>query len=208
MALLRTAASGRAEAHGGGDAGRARISAGGRQRFRRASAVNVQNKLVRKGGPVRPETEARSADGRVPEALFRPTTGGEAEMSWCGRGDSCPKTEARSADNRVPEALFRPTTGGEAEMSWCGRGDSNPHALASASPSSWCVCQFRHFRRQLRTTGPRGVPPSTAANRSSAVATCRARPAAASRRPPGPRCRPPPIQGLAGHRPPESAITR
>jgi hypothetical protein len=31
--------------------------------------------------------------------------------------------------------------------SWCGRGDSNPHALASASPSSWCVCQFRHFRR-------------------------------------------------------------
>jgi hypothetical protein len=29
---------------------------------------------------------------------------------------------------------------------WCGRGDSNPHALASASPSSWCVCQFRHFR--------------------------------------------------------------
>ena len=28
----------------------------------------------------------------------------------------------------------------------CGRGDSNPHALASVSPSSWCVCQFRHFR--------------------------------------------------------------
>ena len=33
-------------------------------------------------------------------------------------------------------------------MSWCGRGDSNPHALASASPSSWCVCQFRHFRNE------------------------------------------------------------
>ena len=31
---------------------------------------------------------------------------------------------------------------------WCGRGDSNPHALASASPSSWCVCQFRHFREE------------------------------------------------------------
>src|SRR5438093_1335586 len=29
---------------------------------------------------------------------------------------------------------------------WCGRGDSNPHDLATASPSSWCVCQFRHFR--------------------------------------------------------------
>ena len=29
---------------------------------------------------------------------------------------------------------------------WCGRGDSNPHDVATASPSSWCVCQFRHFR--------------------------------------------------------------
>ena len=29
---------------------------------------------------------------------------------------------------------------------WCGRGDSNPHGLATVSPSSWCVCQFRHFR--------------------------------------------------------------
>jgi hypothetical protein len=31
-------------------------------------------------------------------------------------------------------------------IEWCGRGDSNPHDLAAASPSSWCVCQFRHFR--------------------------------------------------------------
>jgi hypothetical protein len=30
--------------------------------------------------------------------------------------------------------------------SWCGRGDSNPYGIATASPSSWCVCQFRHFR--------------------------------------------------------------
>ena len=30
---------------------------------------------------------------------------------------------------------------------WCGRGDSNPHDIATASPSSWCVCQFRHFRK-------------------------------------------------------------
>src|SRR5947208_647794 len=29
---------------------------------------------------------------------------------------------------------------------WCGRGDSNPYDIATASPSSWCVCQFRHFR--------------------------------------------------------------
>src|SRR5215831_3701219 len=33
-------------------------------------------------------------------------------------------------------------------LRWCGRRDSNPHALASASPSSWCVCQFRHFRNE------------------------------------------------------------
>ena len=31
-------------------------------------------------------------------------------------------------------------------VEWCGRGDSNPYDIAIASPSSWCVCQFRHFR--------------------------------------------------------------
>src|SRR3954454_22746633 len=31
---------------------------------------------------------------------------------------------------------------------WCERGDSNPHGIATASPSSWCVCQFRHFREE------------------------------------------------------------
>jgi hypothetical protein len=30
---------------------------------------------------------------------------------------------------------------------WCGREDSNLHEIAPASPSSWCVCQFRHFRK-------------------------------------------------------------
>ena len=33
-------------------------------------------------------------------------------------------------------------------IEWCERRDSNSHALASASPSSWCVCQFRHFREE------------------------------------------------------------
>src|SRR5204863_3164189 len=32
---------------------------------------------------------------------------------------------------------------------WCGRGDSNPYGIATASPSSWCVCQFRHFRKWM-----------------------------------------------------------
>ena len=34
--------------------------------------------------------------------------------------------------------------------SWCGRVDSNHHGIATASPSSWCVCQFRHDRTEER----------------------------------------------------------
>jgi hypothetical protein len=34
---------------------------------------------------------------------------------------------------------------------WCGRVDSNHHGIATASPSSWCVCQFRHDRILTRT---------------------------------------------------------
>src|SRR6266481_6013113 len=32
---------------------------------------------------------------------------------------------------------------------WCGRVDSNHHGIATASPSSWCVCQFRHDRTRI-----------------------------------------------------------
>jgi hypothetical protein len=35
---------------------------------------------------------------------------------------------------------------------WCGRVDSNHHGIATASPSSWCVCQFRHDRTEVRDT--------------------------------------------------------
>src|SRR5262249_40358360 len=34
---------------------------------------------------------------------------------------------------------------------WWERGDSTPHGIATASPSSWCVCQFRHFRSGGKT---------------------------------------------------------
>ena len=34
---------------------------------------------------------------------------------------------------------------------WCGRVDSNHHGIATASPSSWCVCQFRHDRTEVRS---------------------------------------------------------
>src|SRR6266478_5914881 len=33
------------------------------------------------------------------------------------------------------------------QKSWCGGKDSNLHGIATASPSSWCVCQFRHHRK-------------------------------------------------------------
>ena len=31
---------------------------------------------------------------------------------------------------------------------WCGGMESNHHGVAPASPSSWCVYQFRHHRKQ------------------------------------------------------------
>lgn len=37
----------------------------------------------------------------------------------------------------------------ELKKGWCGRVDSNHHGIATASPSSWCVCQFRHDRVNL-----------------------------------------------------------
>ena len=30
------------------------------------------------------------------------------------------------------------------DVKWCRDGDLNPDEVAPASPSSWCVCQFRH----------------------------------------------------------------
>ncbi len=36
----------------------------------------------------------------------------------------------------------------EGNQRWCGRVDSNHHGIATASPSSWCVCQFRHDRTE------------------------------------------------------------
>jgi hypothetical protein len=42
---------------------------------------------------------------------------------------------------RMSEYRVREKSGG-----WCGRVDSNHHGIATASPSSWCVCQFRHDR--------------------------------------------------------------
>src|SRR5688572_15002198 len=50
-------------------------------------------------------------------------------------------------DSACHEGGLRESAG---RIEWCGRGDSNPHGIATASPSSWCVCQFRHFREKGR----------------------------------------------------------
>src|SRR5579863_997467 len=51
--------------------------------------------------------------------------------------ESVPRTGKRRAD--VMSLQPRET--------WCGGKDSNLHGIATASPSSWCVCQFRHHRK-------------------------------------------------------------
>jgi hypothetical protein len=55
--------------------------------------------------------------------------------------ESSPKTDDAEASSSPSKSL-----GFLRLKVWCGRGDSNPYDLAIASPSSWCVCQFRHFR--------------------------------------------------------------
>ena len=53
--------------------------------------------------------------------------------------------KSKSPDARASGLLFASRFALRIE-SWCGRVDSNHHGIATASPSSWCVCQFRHDR--------------------------------------------------------------
>jgi hypothetical protein len=46
----------------------------------------------------------------------------------------------------TPRRTQKPTLSIPYDWKWCGREDSNLHGIATASPSSWCVCQFRHYR--------------------------------------------------------------
>ena len=79
---------------------------------------------------------------------------------------------------------------------WCGRGDSNPHGIATASPSSWCVCQFRHFRKWWvpvwahAKIGTARIPQPAGTGRvetTAAAAASTARPARCRERSSGPR---------------------
>ncbi len=60
-------------------------------------------------------------------------------------GDANPRKILETALNQTQNAPL-PGVGFDAFLRWCAGEDSNLHALASASPSSWCVYQFRHLR--------------------------------------------------------------
>src|SRR5262249_8082013 len=82
-------------------------------------------------------------------------SGGATRRARIGRrdirrdGPEVNKLTAFDAASRSREERKRPAPAGPRDE-WCGRGDSNPHGIATASPSSWCVCQFRHFRFRER----------------------------------------------------------
>src|SRR6187402_1406762 len=97
--------------------------------------------------------KAERSEGRVPEAPRRATN--EAKPNELVRENGW--TRARRPSEAKAERLSPPCAPTEkapdagAFLCWCGRGDSNPHGIATASPSSWCVCQFRHFRISTTT---------------------------------------------------------
>src|SRR5579872_2460804 len=78
-----------------------------------------------------------------------------------GRGLSVKRSPSTRSEDEAESSVACHERGldeSRARVEWCGRGDSNPHALASASPSSWCVCQFRHFRKKWKDLTCPSVP--------------------------------------------------
>jgi hypothetical protein len=62
--------------------------------------------------------------------------------------------QRKTAAERLPFCLIR-----KADRFECEREDLNLHGIAPASPSSWCVCQFRHAREyRVRSRAPSPVP--------------------------------------------------
>src|SRR5690606_1969558 len=81
------------------------------------------------------------------EAVTKEIDEGFCRRLWRGPLDSLRSLGALDLTRRATsEPNGSPERAGRGRVEWCERGDSNPHDLAIASPSSWCVCQFRHFR--------------------------------------------------------------
>ena len=121
-----------------------------------------------------------SAGGLVPEDRARSAT---VERLSSRKGGLVSESRARRATAEHLSSRSAPTEKAPesgAFLSWCGRGDSNPHGIATASPSSWCVCQFRHFRVRGSSTAASlraariadsSRPPDAAPSRRLAVAS-------------------------------------
>ena len=71
-----------------------------------------------------------------------------AKRGWWRESGTRARRASREAapPEKLEAPLEQPRTSEASD--WCERGDSNPHGIATASPSSWCVCQFRHFREE------------------------------------------------------------
>jgi hypothetical protein len=65
-------------------------------------------------------------------------------MQWCHTAQNPERRCEKSKTRLLTEIIYRKI--------WCGRVDSNHHGIATASPSSWCVCQFRHDRTEVKDT--------------------------------------------------------
>ena len=132
------------------------LSARSRQYQGAAASMSTRGEALdqtcpRRDGDIRPDIPLRRAVAArgVRRRLMEVDGAASVPLLPHGRSDAngrgfVPEDRARSAKVERLETTFRIETS-ESELI-CGRGDSNPHALASASPSSWCVCQFRHFR--------------------------------------------------------------
>ncbi len=73
----------------------------------------------------------------------------------CRSPHSCSGTTKTIAQVSLTDSEFR-------RSEWCRRRDLNPHALSSATPSRWCVCQvppLRHETAPMRSQeSDRGRP--------------------------------------------------
>jgi hypothetical protein len=117
-----------------------------RCRMNRDSQPSLENarpsakEVIRRLGPSTPDlTLSRSGDHSTRTGSWL------AESEQVIRGGRPPSLVCWLANRSSPSRSARRA---QVSEGWCGRGDSNPYALASASPSSWCVCQFRHFRME------------------------------------------------------------
>ena len=88
------------------------------------------------------------------EAVMSAADAAGAEALWSlgdmvGGGPDPEVVVARTRE-RCAVALRGSRAKGEGREEWCGEEDSNFHGVAPASPSSWCVYQFRHRRTRAR----------------------------------------------------------